>query len=70
MSENHSGKPAMRSFWSTMGAIAWSFVGLRRRSDFEQDVGRLNPLYVIAGALIGTAVFIGILLAIVQSVVS
>lgn len=70
MSHKHSEKPAMRSFWSTMGAIAWSFVGLRRRSDFEQDVGRMNPLYVIVAALIGAGAFIAILLAFARTAAS
>ncbi len=69
MSDTHSPKPAARSFASTMVAIAWSFIGLRRRADFEEDVGRMNPIYVIAGGLIGTAAFIGLLLAVVHSVV-
>jgi hypothetical protein len=58
-----------RSFMGTMVAIAWSFIGLRRKSDFDQDVGGLNPVYVIIGGLIGTAIFIGILLTIVNMVV-
>jgi len=53
-----------------MAAIAWSFIGLRRRKDFEQDIGRLNPLYVLIAALTGTAIFIGILLAAVSLAVS
>lgn len=61
--------PDTRSFLSTMVAIAWSFVGLRSKKDFEQD-GRLNPFYVVIAALIGVAIFIGILLAIVKYVVS
>ncbi len=49
-----------RSFGATMIAIAWSFVGLRRKSDFDQDAaGAMNPLYVIAAGLLGTALFIG-----------
>lgn len=67
--DNEKQKQENRSFLSTMAAIAWSFVGLRRRKDFEEDVGRLNPLYVIIAGLIGTALFIGILLTIVHSVV-
>ncbi|TFW03409.1 DUF2970 domain-containing protein [Oxalobacteraceae bacterium OM1] len=66
-----SGKqPSQRSFLSTMAAVAWSFVGLRRRKDFEEDVTALNPVYVILGGLIGTALFIGLLLFIVRSVVA
>ncbi|WP_374585171.1 DUF2970 domain-containing protein [Pseudoduganella sp.] len=57
---------APRSFGATMLAVAWSFIGLRRRSDFERDVGALRPAYVLAGALIAAACFIGLLLAAVR----
>lgn len=63
-------KPETRSFSSTMLAIAWSFIGLRRKKDFEQDIGRLNPFYVLIAALIGLAIFIGILLTAVRYAVS
>jgi hypothetical protein len=63
-------KTETRSFISTMVAIAWSFIGLRRRKDFEQDIGRMNPLYVLVAALIGVAIFIGILLSVVRYAVS
>lgn len=56
-----------RSFGATMIAIAWSFIGLRRKSDFEQDAaGAMNPVYVIVAALIGTALFIGALILAVR----
>lgn len=60
-----------RSFLATLGAIAWSFVGLRRKRDFEVDAdGAFNPLYVVAAALIGVALFIGVLLFAVRMAVS
>ncbi len=62
-------KPETRSFLSTLAAIAWSFTGLRRKSDFEQD-GRMNPFYVIGAAVIGVAIFIGVLLMVVRYAVS
>jgi hypothetical protein len=58
-----------RSFLETMTAIAWSFVGLRRKRDFDSDVGRMNPVYVIIAGLAGAACFIATLLAIVHNVV-
>ncbi|MDO8300740.1 DUF2970 domain-containing protein [Lacisediminimonas sp.] len=70
MQTKNTKKPETRSFISTMMAIAWSFIGLRRRKDFEQDIGRMNPLYVLIAALIGVAIFIGILLAVVKYAVS
>lgn len=57
---------APRSFGATLLAVGWSFIGLRRRSDFENDVGALRPAYVLAGALIAAACFIGLLLAAVR----
>lgn len=60
-----------RSFASTMIAIAWSFVGLRRRKDFDEDVaGGFNYIYVIGGALIAVATFIVALLTVVHFAVT
>ncbi|WP_188420876.1 DUF2970 domain-containing protein [Oxalicibacterium solurbis] len=50
------------SFFATLGAVFWSFIGLRRRSDYERDVTGLNPVYVIIAGLVGVALFIGLLL--------
>lgn len=62
--------PATRSFWRTMVAIAWSFVGLRRRKDFDDDVSEgFSPFFVLLAALIGVALFIGTLMAVVAWVV-
>ena len=58
------------SFLYSLKAVLWSFVGLRRKSDFDQDTGKLNPVHVIVAALIAVALFIGILIAIVKAVVA
>lgn len=60
---------ATRSLPDTMKAIAWSFAGLRRKKDFDQDVGNMNPLYVLVCGLAGVLAFILILLAVVHAVV-
>lgn len=63
MSSKPSPKPSgKRTFGETLTAVAWSFIGLRRKRDFDRDVGALNPFYVLAAALIGVALFIGLLL--------
>lgn len=60
-------KTAERSFGATMVAVFWSFIGLRRKSDFEHDAaGAMNPLYVILAGLVGVALFIGALLLAVR----
>jgi hypothetical protein len=58
------------SFGATMKAVFWSFFGVRKGRDYERDAANLNPVYVIVGALVGVAIFIGILLAVVRLAVA
>ncbi|MEJ8795507.1 DUF2970 domain-containing protein [Trinickia caryophylli] len=57
------------SFARTMKAVLWSFFGVRRGRDHAADASQLNPLHVIAAAVIAAAVFIALLIAIVHVVV-
>jgi hypothetical protein len=50
-------------------AVAWSFIGIRKRSGYEEDLGKLNPVHIIAVALVAVAVFVGGLIALVQWIV-
>ncbi len=58
------------SFLYSLRAVFWSFFGLRRKSDFDTDSAKLNPLHIVIAALIGVAVFIGVLITIVKLVVA
>jgi len=58
------------TFGATMKAVFWSFFGVRKRRDYEHDAANLNPIHVIVGALIGVALFIGILVFVVRMVVA
>ncbi|MFZ1181358.1 MAG: DUF2970 domain-containing protein [Herbaspirillum sp.] len=58
------------SFAATMKAVFWSFFGVRRRGDYENDAARLNPLHVIIAGVIGAAVFVVVLVLIVNMVVA
>jgi hypothetical protein len=42
----------------TVQAVAWSFIGLRKSSEFEEDTQKLNPIHVIVVGLGGVAVFV------------
>ena len=53
----------------TAKAVAWAVLGIRKRSAYEEDLGRLNPFHVIGVALVGVAVFVGGLIALVNWVV-
>jgi len=58
------------SFVQTMKAVAWSFFGVRKGSDYEKDVSQLNPVHVVIAAVIGVALFIGFLLLLVNWVLA
>jgi hypothetical protein len=63
------GSPRRSSFGQSMRAVFWSFFGVRKRRDLEADATQLNPLHVIVAALIGAAIFIGVLILVVRAVV-
>ena len=50
----------------TIKAVAWSFVGLRSGKEFEKDTQQLNPIHIVIAGFVGVALFIGILLLIVN----
>ena len=58
------------SFWQTMKAVAWSFFGVRKSSEYDKDVSQLNPVHVIAAGLIGAVVFVVLLVLLVRWVIS
>ena len=57
------------SFAQTMKAVAWSFFGVRKSSEYEKDVSQLNPVHVVIAGVIAALVFIGVLIAVVRWVV-
>ena len=72
MSATHKHDLALRkgSFWGTAKAVAWSFVGLCKRSDLESDVAKLNPIHIIVVGFAGVCVLVVGLIAVVHWVVA
>ena len=50
-------------------AVLWAFLGVRKRSAYEEDLGRVSPFHVIAVALVAVALFVGGLIALVNWIV-
>jgi hypothetical protein len=57
------------SFAQTMKAVAWSFFGVRRSSEYERDVSQLNPVHVIIAGVIGAGLFVVALVVLVNWVI-
>jgi hypothetical protein len=58
------------SFGATIKAVLWSFIGIRKKSDYEKDAAQLNPVHVIIAGVIGALIFIVTLVMIVKIVVA
>ena len=54
------------SLLRTVKAVAWSFIGLRKGSEFEEDVKQLNPLHIVAVGIAGAVVLVLALVAVVH----
>jgi hypothetical protein len=57
------------SIFRTVKTVLWSFVGLRSRGGYENDVAQLNPLHIIIVGLVGVFVFVGSLILLASWVV-
>jgi hypothetical protein len=69
MSDLKDASQRKASFAATMKAVFWSFFGVRKRSDYESDAAKLNPLHVVIAGIIGAAIFVTVLVLIVKMVV-
>ena len=57
------------SFGQTISAVAWSFFGVRRGKDHENDMARLNPVHVVIAGVLGAALFVLMLVLLVRWVI-
>ena len=53
-----------------MKTVAWSFFGVRKSADYATDLSQLNPLHLAIAAVISVLIFIGVLLALVNWILS
>ena len=54
----------------TFKAVAWSFFGVRKNSEYERDIAELKPQHVIVAGVISAALFVLVLVLIVKWVIS
>ena len=51
-------------------AVIFAFMGIRKKSDLEQDAATLKPAELIIGGIIGAIIFVVSIIMIVRMVVS
>lgn len=50
-------------------AVLWAFLGVRKKSAYEEDLGQVSPFQIIGVAIVVVALFVGGLIALVNWVV-
>lgn len=58
------------SFIGTFKAISWAFFGVRKNSDYQKDLEKLNPLHIMAVAIVMVMLMVGGLIFLVNIVVA
>ena len=57
------------SLLHTARAVAWSFIGIRKNSEYQNDLATLNPLHIVLVALVAVVLMVLGLVALVHWVV-
>jgi polyferredoxin len=58
------------TLWRTVVAVLWSFIGLRKNSEFEKDVLRITPLHILVVGVVAAFIFVIALIVLVNVVVA
>ena len=65
MSEGTSALPFWRSTLRTFKMVAWSFFGIRKRSEFHQDAMQVKPVHlVLVGVVSGICFVVGLIVVV------
>lgn len=58
------------SFLRSVKLVAWSFMGIRSSSEYQQDLAKVNPLHVVLVGIVGTLLLVVCLIVLVNWVVA
>jgi amino acid transporter len=58
------------SFFRTVQAVLWSFIGIRKNSESQEDMAKLNPFHVLVVGISLALIFVLGLIALVNWVVA
>ena len=58
------------SLWRSVRVVAWSFFGIRKGSESQEDMARVNPFHIIGVGIAAAALFVVGLVILVNWVVA
>lgn len=72
MSQGSKAKDPVRagSFLRTIKMVGWSFFGIRKNSESQEDMARVSPFHIIGVGIAGAVIFVVGLIVLVNWVVA
>ena len=58
------------TLWRTIVAVSWSFMGIRKSSEFKEDTARITPVHILVVGVLACFLFVAVLIVIVNMVVT
>jgi hypothetical protein len=62
--------PVTGSAWRSIKLVAWSFLGIRSKSAYQEDLAKVNPMHVVVVGLVGALLLVVGLITLVNWVVA
>jgi hypothetical protein len=59
----------LSSLLHTVKAVAWSFIGIRKNSEYQNDLSKLNPLHIVLVAFVAVVLLVVAMAVLVHWVV-
>jgi hypothetical protein len=69
MSEDTPKVPLWLSTMRTFKMVAWSFLGIRKRSEFQKEVTQVNPAQLVFVGIVSGILFVIALVVVVNLIV-
>lgn len=69
MSADEGSLSSWRAIFRAFKLVAWSFLGIRKRSEFQKDVAQVTPAQVVLVGLVSGLLFVLMLVVVVNLIV-
>jgi len=56
--------------WRSIVAVSWSFIGIRKNSEFQEDLAHITPLHILGVGFVAGLLFVIGLIVVVNLVVA
>ena len=59
-----------KPLWRAIVAVSWSFIGIRKNSEFQEDLSQITPLHILGVGFVSGLLFVIGLIVVVNLVVA